>query len=79
MTDETNFAEPTSTLIQRSEDVPTDPLLTPREVAQYFKIDEETVRLMARDGKLPAIKIGRLWRFRKSSIQQYLENRQNIE
>ena len=54
----------------------TDPLWTVVDVARYLRVETETVRIMARDGKLPAIKVGRLWRFHRSSIQEYLKNLQ---
>lgn len=48
-------------------------LLTVDEVAKYLRLKPETIRSMARRGDLPAIKLGRVWRFRSSSISQILE------
>ena len=47
----------------------TDPLWTVNDVAEYLRLEPETVRAMARMGKLPAIKVGRVWRFRKSTLE----------
>ena len=48
-------------------------LLKVEEVAQILRLKPETVRAMARRGDIPAIKLGRVWRFRKSSISELLE------
>lgn len=48
-------------------------LLTVNEVAKFLRLKPETIRSMARRGDLPAIKLGRVWRFRSSSISQMLE------
>jgi excisionase family DNA binding protein len=45
-----------------------DVLWTVEEVAAYLRLQPGTVRRMARTGELPAIKIGRGWRFRSSTI-----------
>lgn len=50
------------------------PLLTVDEVAKILRLKPETIRSMARRGDLPAIKLGRVWRFRSSSITQMLED-----
>lgn len=49
-------------------------LLTVDEVAKFLRLKPETIRSMARRGDLPAIKIGRVWRFRRSSITELLED-----
>jgi excisionase family DNA binding protein len=49
------------------------PLMTVQEVARYLQVTPSTVRAMAKRGKLPAIKIGRIWRFKFSSLQIMLK------
>lgn len=49
-------------------------LLKVEEVAEILRLKPETIRAMARRGDLPAIKLGRVWRFRKSSISELLED-----
>ena len=51
----------------------TDPLWTINEVASYLQLQPETVRGMARRGELPGIKIGKVWRFRKSAIKKIFQ------
>ncbi len=48
----------------------TEPLWTVDEVASYFRLEPQTVRAMARRGELPAIKIGRQWRFKAADIKK---------
>ncbi len=49
-----------------------EPLLTVTEVAHYLRLEPETVRSLARRQKLPAIKVGRLWRFSLPDVQAWL-------
>ncbi len=44
-------------------------VLSVREVAQYLKLNEQTVYRLAREGKLPASKIGKQWRFSRRDIE----------
>jgi excisionase family DNA binding protein len=50
-------------------------ILTIREVANLLKLHPKTVNKFAISGKLPAYRIGRQWRFRKSEILKILEKR----
>ena len=51
----------------------TEPLWTVSEVAEYLRINLETVRIMARRGELPSLKVGkRLWRFRPRDVKDWL-------
>jgi excisionase family DNA binding protein len=51
----------------------TEPLWTVAEVAKYLRLAPETVRMMARRGELPSLKVGkRLWRFRSKAIRDWL-------
>ena len=48
-------------------------ILDMQEVAGLLRIHQKTVRLMALDGKIPAFRAGRLWRFNKTKIMRWLE------
>ncbi len=48
----------------------TDPLWTVEDLAAYLKLQPETIRSMARRGELPAMKIGKVWRFQKQAISE---------
>jgi excisionase family DNA binding protein len=53
-----------------------DDILTIDELAAYLKISKSTLYKLVREGKIPAQKIGRHWRFRKKVIDQWLEKTQ---
>ena len=53
-------------------------ILTLKDVAAYLKLAERTVYLYAQTGKLPGIKIGSAWRFRRSEIDQWLDAQRRI-
>ena len=48
-------------------------LLTIDEVADFLHINPMTVYAWVRDGKIPAFKIGKVWRFRKTEIDKWLK------
>jgi len=51
----------------------TESLWTVDDLATYLQLEPSTVRTMAREGKLPAIKVGRVWRFKRSDLAKFLE------
>ena len=53
----------------------TQPLWTVEEVAKYLRLEPETIRSMAREGKLPAIKVGRVWRFRRKQVKEWIHGK----
>jgi len=52
-----------------------DIILTIEEVAKYIKISERTIYDWAQKGDIPAGKLGNVWRFRKSEIDQWVNDR----
>ncbi|MCE5258313.1 MAG: helix-turn-helix domain-containing protein [Chloroflexi bacterium] len=47
-------------------------LMTVKQVADYLQLKESTIYAWAQDGKIPAIKIGRTWRFRQVDLDAWL-------
>ena len=47
-------------------------ILTVREVADYLRMSEAKVYRLANERHLPAIRIGRSWRFRKDLLDEWL-------
>ncbi|MBN2114765.1 MAG: helix-turn-helix domain-containing protein [Acidimicrobiia bacterium] len=47
-------------------------LLTTQDVQRLIKVDRSTIYRMAEDGRLPAIKVGRQWRFPEDGLQDFL-------
>lgn len=50
-----------------------EPLLDSTEAAALLKIHPKTLQKMARKGEITAIQIGKLWRFRASALNEWLE------
>jgi len=54
-------------------------IMTLEETAKYLKIGKSTLYKMAREGKIPAVKIANQWRFRKEDIDKWLQEIRNKE
>jgi excisionase family DNA binding protein len=50
----------------------TPDVLTTAQLADFLKIEEDTVRKLARSGELPGRKIGRDWRFSRAAVLDWL-------
>jgi len=48
---------------------------TAKQVAKYLQVKPLTVYQWARTKKIPAVKIGRIWRFKKEVIDSFLEKK----
>lgn len=48
-----------------------DIIMTVAEVAEYLRLGEATVYRLAQDGEIPAVKVGRSWRFKKGLIDEW--------
>ena len=51
----------------------TDTIWTIDEAAEYLRAHKITVYRWAREGKIPAFKIGSRWRFKKEQIERWIE------
>lgn len=58
-------------------DVTEATLLKVADVAKYLRLTPETVRTMARQSKIPSIKMGRTYRFRSNDIDAWLDSQIN--
>lgn len=50
-----------------------DTLLTVKDVAGIFQVSKLTVYNMVKAGRIPAVKIGNAFRFKREDILKYLE------
>jgi len=48
--------------------------LTTEEVLEYLQVNLRTVYRLIKAGKIPAVRVGRQWRFRKRDIDAWLES-----
>lgn len=51
----------------------TGEMLTVNEVAEYLRVNPQTVYRKAKAGELPAVRIGRVIRFRKAELEAWLD------
>lgn len=51
-------------------------LLNPEEAGRLLNLHPETVRLMARQGRLPALRVGNRWRFDREELLKKLRGDQ---
>jgi len=47
-------------------------VMTVEQAAEYLQCNPETLRRAAQKGQIPAARIGRRWRFRKSALDRWL-------
>jgi excisionase family DNA binding protein len=51
-----------------------DAFLTTDEVLRYLQVNLRTVYRLIKAGKLPAVRVGRQWRFRKRDVDNWLDS-----
>lgn len=62
--------------IHLTQSIDTD-ILTVPEVATYLKLNCKTAYRLAASGKIPGFKIGGAWRFRKSTLDNWIKEKSN--
>jgi excisionase family DNA binding protein len=53
--------------------------MTVKEVADYFSISQMTIYKYAAEGKMPALRVGRVWRFDEQAIDTWVCGKSNAE
>jgi excisionase family DNA binding protein len=61
---------------ERSQEFIMPQIMTTKELAKYLKLHEITICKYAAEGKIPAIRIGRVWRFDKEAIDKWISGGQ---
>jgi excisionase family DNA binding protein len=49
--------------------------MTIDELSGYLKISKSTLYKLAQDGSIPGQKVGKHWRFRRKTIDEWLDSR----
>ena len=49
-------------------------ILTITELHEYLKIPKQTLYALAQQGRIPAAKVGKHWRFQKAAIDRWLRS-----
>ena len=52
-------------------------IMTTKELSRYLKLHEVTICKFAGQGKIPAIRMGRIWRIDKDVIDDWIRKGQN--
>ena len=47
-------------------------IMTTRELAEYLRLHEITICKHAAEGNIPAVRVGRVWRFDKEAIDKWI-------
>ena len=55
-----------------------DEIMTVRQLAEYLKLNYQTVYKKVQKGEIPASKIGKSWRFQKSIIDHWLSEEKAV-
>lgn len=55
------------------EPLPSNEILTIEEVAAYLRLTPQTIYRWAQEKRIPAAKLGKEWRFRRSIIDRWLD------
>jgi excisionase family DNA binding protein len=50
-----------------------EPLLDSQQAAELMRVHPETVKRRARSGEIPGMKFGKLWRFRISALESFVQ------
>jgi excisionase family DNA binding protein len=54
-------------------------IMTIGETAEYLRISVSSLYKLAQDGRIPCQKVGRTWRFRRQTIDHWLEINPNAD
>jgi len=54
-------------------------IMTLEEVAAYLKLKPQTIYTWAQDKKIPAAKLGKEWRFKKSIIDEWIIQQMDVK
>jgi len=54
-----------------------DDILNIKEVADFLRIPVSTIYKLAQDGKVPAVKVGKHWRFMKKDLELLFEQKRD--
>ena len=52
-------------------------IMTTKEIAEYLRLHQITICQYAAEGEIPAIRVGRVWRFNKDAIDKWISERQS--
>ena len=54
------------------------PFMTVEELAEYLKMKPVTIYKHAQGGKVPGFKVGSKWRFKKETIDAWIDRKESV-
>lgn len=54
-----------------------EPLLTAEEAANHLRIHVKTLQRLAREQRVPCVRMGKYWRFRLSALDHWVATQHN--
>jgi PTS system nitrogen regulatory IIA component len=54
-----------------------DQLMSVKDLADYLSVNISTVYQWSQHGQVPAMKIGKMWRYRRADIEEWLNQRRS--
>ena len=51
--------------------------MTAEEVSEYLRIPRSTIYKLVQEKQLPGFKVGKHWRFRKETFEEWISEREN--
>ena len=54
-----------------------EPLLTAEEAAEHLRIHVKTLQRLAREQRVPCVRMGKYWRFRLSTLDHWVTTQHN--
>jgi excisionase family DNA binding protein len=54
-----------------------EPLLSADEAAEHLRVHVKTLQKLARERRVPCVRMGKYWRFRLSALDQWVTAQQN--
>ena len=53
-------------------------IMTAEEAGEYLKVSKPFIVKLAKEGQVPATKLGRSWRFSRPHLQKWIDKRLNF-
>jgi PTS system nitrogen regulatory IIA component len=54
-----------------------EPLMSVRDLADYLQVDMSTIYIWSQRGQIPAMKVGKMWCYRRAEIEEWLNQRRS--
>jgi excisionase family DNA binding protein len=68
-------SQPAGSTQQSKTGISFEPLLDSEDAAKLLRIHPKTLQKLARNGEVQAVRIGKLWRFRASHLNDWVNSR----